>query len=233
VRTVSCVPMTDPTQKVTRRRSVPRTVTRRELLVGDSDDVFRHFVHGLLAFSERLMAVRQGFGQMIGLSGIEYTVLVSIAHLQVQDQVSVGAVAEHLHLSGAFLTTVTNQLVRKGLIRKSRSPADRRRASLVTTPHGVQLLQRLAPVQQRVNDALFGPLTRSQFHDLAGEIEALVQSANRAIALLRYLRTGDGATVSEAHAPLESPAKVKLIDVAEREALARIRPTGRRTGHRA
>lgn len=189
--------MVDHRQKGARRRSAPRTVTRRELLVGESDDAFRHFVHGLLAFSERLMAVRRGFGQMLGLSGIEYTVLVSLAHLQVQGQVSVGAVAEHLHLSGAFLTTVTNQLARKGLIRKARDPADRRRASLVTTTRGVELLQRLAPVQQRVNDALFGPLTRSQFHDLAGEIDALVQSADRAIALLRYLRTGGTATGSE------------------------------------
>jgi MarR family transcriptional regulator, organic hydroperoxide resistance regulator len=197
VSAVSCVPMVDPRQKGTRRGRAPRTVTRRELLVGESDDAFRHFVHGLLAFSERLMAVRQGFGQILGLSGIEYTVLVSIAHLQAQGQVSVGAVAEHLHLSGAFLTTITNQLVRKGLIRKSRDPADRRRASLVTTPRGVQLLQRLAPVQQRVNDALFGPLTRSQFHDLAGEIDALVRSADRAIALLRYLHTGGGATGSD------------------------------------
>jgi len=173
-----------------RARSAPRTVTRRELLVADSDEAFRHLVHGLLAFSERLMAVRQGFGQLLGLSGIEYTVLVSIAHLQARGQPSVGGVAEHLHLSGAFLTTVTNQLQRKGLIRKARDPADRRRASLATTARGAQLLERLAPVQQEVNDALFEPLTRSQFVDLSGEIDALVGSADRAIALLKYLRTG-------------------------------------------
>jgi MarR family transcriptional regulator, organic hydroperoxide resistance regulator len=90
----------------------PRTVTRKALLIAESDAAFRHLVHGLLAFSERLMAVRQGFGQVLGLTGIEYTTLVSIAHLLERSPVSVTSVASHLHLSGAFVTIVTNQLVR-------------------------------------------------------------------------------------------------------------------------
>src|SRR5918999_286650 len=98
-------------------RVAPATIARRELLVGDSDATFRHFIHGLLAFSERVIAVREGFGELIGLTGIQYTVLVSIAHLQQRGQVSVGTIATHLHFSGAFITTVTNQLERLGLIR--------------------------------------------------------------------------------------------------------------------
>ena len=169
-------------------RDVPRTVTRRELLVAESDEAFRHLVHGLLAFSERLMAVRQGFGQVVGLSGVEYTVLVSIAHLVERGQVGVNAIASHLHLSGAFVTIVTNQLVEKGLIRKGRDAADRRRAVLTVTPRGQQLLGKLAPLQQQVNDALFEPLTKDQFRALAALVDPLVDAADRALALLGYLR---------------------------------------------
>ena len=169
-------------------RDTPATVTRRELLVAESDAEFRHLVHGLLAFSERLMAVRQGFGQAIGLSGIEYTILVSIAHLAELEQVSVNTIASHLHLSGAFVTIVTNQLVRKGLIRKGRNSYDRRRAVLTTTAKGQQLLATLAPLQQPVNDALFEPLTKEQFRDLAALVDPLVDAADRALALLEYLR---------------------------------------------
>ena len=168
-------------------RDVPRTVTRRELLVAESDEAFRHLVHGLLAFSERLMAVRQGFGQVVGLSGVEYTVLVSIAHLVERGQVSVNAIASHLHLSGAFVTIVTNQLVQKGLIRKGRDAADRRRAVLTVTSRGQQLLGKLAPLQQQVNDALFDPLTKDQFRALASLVDPLVDAADRALALLGYL----------------------------------------------
>jgi DNA-binding MarR family transcriptional regulator len=163
-------------------------VTRRALLVSDSDDEFRHFVHGLLAFSERLMAVRQGFGQAIGLSGVEYTVLVSIAHLVERGRVSVNSVAAHLHLSGAFVTIVTNHLVQKGLIRKSRDTVDRRRAVLTTTPKGRGLLAELAPLQRQVNDALFEPLTKEHFRELAALVDPLVDAADRGLALLEYLR---------------------------------------------
>jgi DNA-binding MarR family transcriptional regulator len=166
----------------------PPTVTRRELLVAESDQEFRHLVHGLLAFSERLMAVRQGFGQAIGLSGIEYTVLVSIAHLAEREQVSVNTIASHLHLSGAFVTIVTNQLAQKGLIRKGRDTVDRRRAVLATTAKGQQLLATLASLQQPVNDALFAPLTKERFRELAALVDPLVDAADRALALLEYLR---------------------------------------------
>ena len=169
-------------------RDVPRTVTRRELLVAESDDEFRHLVHGLLAFSERLMAVRQGFGQAIGLSGVEYTVLVSLAHLLERGRVSVNAIAAHLHLSGAFVTIVTNQLAQKGLIKKARDTADRRRAVLTTTARGQRLLAELAPLQQQVNDALFEPLTKERFRELAALVDPLVDAADRALALLEYLR---------------------------------------------
>lgn len=172
-----------------RPHPAPHTVTRGELLVDDSDATFRHFVHGLLAFSERVMAVRQGFGQMIGLSGVQYTVLVSIAHLQDQGEVSVSAVAAHLHLSGAFVTTVTNELERRGFIRKARAETDRRRVALATTRNGRDLLEQLAPIQRKVNDELFAPLGRGQFTDLAAQMDGLVLAADRALVLLDYLRS--------------------------------------------
>lgn len=181
--------MATPRKSRSRVRSAPPTVARRELLVADSDATFRHFIHGLLAFSERVVAVREGFGQLIGLSGIEYTVLVSIAHLQDREQVSVSSVASHLYVSGAFITKVTNRLERLGLIRKSRSEQDRRRVDLVTTTQGDELLERLAPAQQQVNDQLFEPLGRSQFIELARQMDALVGAGEKAVALLDYLRS--------------------------------------------
>ncbi|HET9444719.1 MAG TPA: MarR family transcriptional regulator [Steroidobacteraceae bacterium] len=171
------------------RHAAPATIARRELLVGESDATFREFIHGLLAFSERVIAVREGFGQVIGLSGIQYTVLVSIAHLQDREEVSVGTIAAHLHFSGAFITTVTNQLQRLGLIDKARSKQDRRKANLATTAEADRLLEQLAPVQQQVNDALFASLSRSQFVEFARQMDGLVAAGDKAVALLGYLRS--------------------------------------------
>lgn len=163
------------------------TTSRPELLVDGSDAQFRRLVHSLFGFLVRHQTLREGHAAVIGLAGIEYTTLISIRHLSAQGDVHVRAVADHLHLSGAFVTTVTNKLETKGLITKTAHPEDRRRISLVVTPHGADLLERLAPTQQQINDVQFGVLGTKEFHQLLDMVQRLVESSDRAIALQRYL----------------------------------------------
>lgn len=183
-----------------RLRQAPRTVSRPELLKDGSDRAFREMVHGLLAFSSRLETVRQTFGAILGLSGIQFTLLISILHLQGKAGVGVKALADHLSLSGAFVTIEIGKLVKLGLIEKQINPEDRRRVLLAISDKGASLLSELAPVQADVNDVLFEPLSAESFnllHDLSAD---LVESAERAVALSEYLsgqpishvRKGDG-----------------------------------------
>ncbi len=100
------------TKTRSRKVTIEATVTRPELLVEGSDRAFRQFVHDTLAFSARLQQVRGQLGQVIGLSGTQYTVLIAIAHLRGMDErVGVNLVADHLHFSGAFTTIEINKLV--------------------------------------------------------------------------------------------------------------------------
>ena len=77
--------------------------------------------------------------------GVEYTVLISIAHLALDGDVSVSAVAAHLRLTGAFITTVVQRLQVLGLVDKRTDPKDRRRVVLSVTAEGRARLERLAP----------------------------------------------------------------------------------------
>jgi DNA-binding MarR family transcriptional regulator len=165
----------------------PLTVSRRELLIDGSDAQFRSFVHGMLAFAARLEGVRNGFAALLGLTGIQYTILISIRHLRSDGEVTVGAVAEHLHLSGAFVTTETGKLLRLGLITKVQDLKDRRRVCLGVTAQGRDLLSRLAPVQVQVNDVLFDFLTGEQFRGVGSMLERIVASGDHAISLLDFL----------------------------------------------
>jgi MarR family transcriptional regulator, organic hydroperoxide resistance regulator len=165
----------------------PLTITRPELLVNGSDREFRTLVHGMLAFAARLQGVRERFAALLDLTGIQYTILISIRHLQNEGDVTVGAVADHLHLSGAFITLETGKLVRLGLITKIQDVRDRRRVCLRVTRRGRDLLQRLAPIQARVNDALFDFLTGEQFRAVAAMMGRVVGCGDRALALLEYL----------------------------------------------
>ncbi|MEX0760653.1 MAG: MarR family transcriptional regulator [Tistlia sp.] len=163
------------------------TVGRDELLVEGSDREFRRLVHGLFAFFARHEAIRDGHARRIGLAGVEYTVLIAIARLSLDGEVSVKRVGEHLHVSGAFITTVSGKLARKGLISKRPSETDRRRVRLEVTRAGYELLNELAPYQRRVNDVEFGSVTRAEFRQLVGLVERLIVSGDEAIALQRYL----------------------------------------------
>ena len=168
-------------------RPAALTVARPELLVDGTDQQFRCLVHNLFGFLARHSSVREGHGALIGLAGIEYTMLISIGHLSADGNVSVKDVADHLHLSGAFTTVITNKLLQKGLIEKAGHPVDKRRLCLSVTARGRDMLERLAPVQRQVNDVEFGCLTAKEFTLLVDMIERLVTSSERAMALQRYL----------------------------------------------
>lgn len=168
------------------KRRPPVTVTRKPLLRGGSDREFRRFVHGLLAFTARLHAIRNGLAALIGLSGTQYTILISIAHLEQDNDLSVGKIAEHLHISEAFVTIETGRLAKKGLVTKRANNHDRRRVHLNITPNGRELLSKLAPTQSRINDHLFGALRRRDFERFLELLPALLEGGDEAGALLEY-----------------------------------------------
>ncbi|MGO9702927.1 MAG: MarR family winged helix-turn-helix transcriptional regulator [Xanthobacteraceae bacterium] len=173
------------------RKRAPLTISRPEMLVDGSDRHFRRLVHSLFGFFARHEAVRSGHAARIGLVGIEYTTLISIRHLDAEEgDVNVNRVADHLHLSGAFVTTVTNKLLKRGLIHKSVDPADRRRVKLQVSDKGDALLAELAPVQRQVNNVQFGCLSKAEFLQLLDMAERLIASSESAVRLQAYLADG-------------------------------------------
>jgi MarR family transcriptional regulator, organic hydroperoxide resistance regulator len=167
---------------------LPRpTVSKPELLVDGTDTVFRSFIHDFLAFAVRVTEVRSGFGEVIGLTGTAYTTLMSIAYLQGREGIGVNRVAEHLHLSGAFVTIEVAKLVKAGVVQKRTNMKDRRRVLLTLTPAGRKLLDELAAVQAPVNDALFACLSADEFLKLKEIMKQLVSCGDRALSLLSFL----------------------------------------------
>jgi DNA-binding MarR family transcriptional regulator len=170
---------------------IPLTVSRPDLLIDGTDSEFRQLVHRLLAFSARLETCRSGFGALLELTGVQYTTLISIAHLEGdhlngEGGVGVKTVADHLGLSGSFLTIVSGQLAKRGLVEKNTNPQDRRRVHLRVTQKGRELLEGLAPIQRDVNDLLFQPLDSKRFRALNEIFGDLIKAADEATALIGY-----------------------------------------------
>ena len=169
----------------------PLTVSRKELLVDGHDQVFRKLVHDLFAFNARHENIRGGHARRIGLAGIEYTILISVARLSRDGNVNVKTLANHLHVSTGFVTNVTKKLQNMGLVRKRADPVDKRRTVLTVTQEGGESLAELAPYQRQVNDVEFGTLSAHDFLELSRIIGALVNSSEQAVNLQRYLESSE------------------------------------------
>ena len=184
-------PTTAPARKAGRRQpTIPLTVSRPELIVNGSDREFRELVHNLFGFAGLHERLRSGHAKYIGLGGIEYTVLIAIAHLALEGDVNVKTVADHLHLSGAFITTTTRRLLQLGLIQKTMDMVDRRRVTLTISSKGHAALEKLAPVQRRLNDLEFGCLSREEFKALNCLMRRMIECGNRAATLQNYILAG-------------------------------------------
>ncbi|MBL4601741.1 MAG: MarR family transcriptional regulator [Emcibacteraceae bacterium] len=166
---------------------LPLTVTRPELIINGSDDSFRELVHASLAFASRLQSVREGYAEIIGLTGPQYTILISVGHLHNHGKLGVKKLAEHLCQSGTFVTTEVNKLVSAGLVRKDKDKNDGRRVNLTTTKKAQSLLSKLSKIQQEVNDVHFGNLSAEEFSSLRKIMFELVSSTDLALSLLRHL----------------------------------------------
>src|SRR5438045_8515501 len=99
-----------------RPRRRPATVSRKALLAGGSDAEFRGLIHDLIAYGHKLDACRDAFAAIVGLSGVQYEILMLVSRA---DGVSVGEVAARLHRSGAFITVEANALVARRILEKA------------------------------------------------------------------------------------------------------------------
>lgn len=162
------------------------TVSRPALLDEGDDARFRDLLYSIFAFSSRLQAVRSRFGAFIGLSPTQYMVLIAVAQ-HAGDRPGIAQIAEHLHLSGAFVTIEVNKLVKAGLVEKAAHGADKRRVILEASPEGLERLSRLAAFQRPVNDALFASLDAKDFATLHRLMGRLLVDADSAIALSNYV----------------------------------------------
>ena len=171
-------------------RKLPLSATRPALLSGKSDHSFRGLLYNFFTISSRLEEVRRYLGSRIGLSGPQYNLMMALAELQDSEGVSVGRVAEHLHVSGTFVTAETEKLARRGYINKHHDPNDMRISRLVIAEKGWSALRSLFPELQQVNDLFFAIESREEFENLYRTLKRMVESSQRTLALINLTASG-------------------------------------------
>jgi DNA-binding MarR family transcriptional regulator len=147
--------------------ALPLSVTRPEILIDGSDREFRRLIHRMLIGQARLAAVRECIAERIGVSGTQYTMLMSVLHLQGTAGVSIGALADYLEVTGPHVTGIVGKLVAGGFVRKAVNPKDRRGVLVKLTPAGRKKLLQAFAFISAVNDRLFEGVGREEYRAVA------------------------------------------------------------------
>jgi DNA-binding MarR family transcriptional regulator len=167
---------------------LPPTASREALLENGSDRRFRTLVGDLLTISSRMEIVREYLGRRLGITGPQYSLIAAIAHLQESNGIGVGALAQTLHVSSAFVASETGKLSRRGFLLKRTNPLDRRSVLLRVAPAGRLAVDRVSAEIRAVNDLFFGALDAKAFAALSGVAGALVESSGKAMRHLHDVK---------------------------------------------
>ena len=90
---------------------LPLTISLPALLNNkQSDEQFRRLIQHLLTVARRLEMARDYFGRRINITGPQYNLLMTVAQLEGATGISVGAVAQAMHVSSSFVTAETGKL---------------------------------------------------------------------------------------------------------------------------
>jgi len=160
----------------------PVTVTRRALLVGGSDVEFRRLIYRLLLVEERLRRVRDFLARRIGLTGPQYTLLITVAYLQGASGIPVRSLARNLRVTSAFITSESQRLIERGLLAKRPNPHDSRSTLISVTAAGRRRIDKLVPELRTVNNAFFAQVSAASFRHAMRFLEELLAGSESVMA---------------------------------------------------
>ena len=166
-----------PPQRASGAYHPPLTVTREALLVDGSDLEFRRLVQRLLLIEERLRHVRAFLGKRLGVTGPQYTVLITVAYLQAATGITIQSLATNLRVSSAFITAESRRLIERGLLVKRPNPSDSRSNLLTVSADGRARIDALIPELRAINNAFFGQITPPSFRQATHFLEQLLEGS--------------------------------------------------------
>jgi DNA-binding MarR family transcriptional regulator len=169
----------------------PVTTARPELMADGTGERFRQLVSDLLTIAVRMDVVRGRFAELVGVTPPQYTILVTAAQMEgAPGGATVRAIADHMHVSGAFVTAETGKLARKGLLAKRPNPSDGRSVLVTLTAKGRKSLDAALPHIRAVNDVFFGKLGAEEFERMAAAAARIVEASPAAVLLAHALSAG-------------------------------------------
>jgi len=171
------------------RFRMPPSVSRSELLDenGASDRRFRQLLYDFSVLGSSLESARSYLASQVGLSSPQYNIAMIVAQYQGAIGVSGSEVAQHLHVTTAFITSEAGKLEQMGWLEKRPNPRDGRGVLLRLTPLGEAKVRQIGPERRMVNDRLFRRLSGKDFRHLAKTVADLIDDFARTVDMLKTM----------------------------------------------
>jgi DNA-binding MarR family transcriptional regulator len=155
------------------------------------DAKLRTFMADMYAAMSLLRLLRQEIASALSLSSAEYSVLLAVWYLERDNDMTLRAIADHLHVAAAYVTAEVTRLVDKGLLTKRPDPVDRRAVGVELTAASRQLLSRLAPMLRDINDPLLADISLRDLDTVHRFFRGVISHGYEAIGVARSFGTRD------------------------------------------
>ena len=160
------------------------TTTNPVLITDGKDDAFRKLLYDLFTVGERMSEARRYFGQQVGLTGPQFTLLTAVHEIQGATGAIAKDLATYLHVSGPFVAAESAKLVAKSLIEKRADDHDGRVSRLRLTKLGTDAIARVLPIMRKINDLIFAVESDEEFEVVCRVIDRFVGGSVEAMGLI-------------------------------------------------
>lgn len=185
----------------------PLSISSKSFVSAGSDVAFRRLIYHVLSTSAMMLKSRERFAAYIGVTGPQYSMMVSIAET---GSSTIGEIAEAIHVSSPFVTAEVGKLIKRGIVNRQPNKADARSFVLTLSQSGEDLIRQLAPYRRTANDIIFGFLTPTEARQFSNIVERLYANCERALHELdapRWRKAGpvglDNQAVSQTKRPIK------------------------------
>jgi len=166
-----------------------------KFIVDGSDLQFRRLIHNFLLFGSRLQKLNTRVAGLMGLTETDFTIVMSIRHLEKDGRPNISQLADYLNLSSPLITNRVTGLIKRGLLAKQPASSDRRVMLLSITPAARALIEERSAQIAQLNDLAMAAVSRDMMNKLIPLLAKLAEDVETASGYAEFLMRSAG------HAP--------------------------------
>lgn len=137
------------------------------------------------SIASHLGSIRTLWAGMAGITGPQWNILTATDYLDEGEGVSVGEIANKLHVKSTFVTAQSKLMEKSGHLRRRPSQKDKRIVLLSLTAQAIDKVNAFYDIRRRMDQTMFGEFSGREFQQLVKQVAAIRTRTERALLELK------------------------------------------------